>query len=230
MISEAFFGFEPFMNEGQKRRFRQHVEDLLYATAEDIDFLKSNEIGCLERFIECRLKTGFFEFYVFLAEVCCGLDIYNHKEKVLFKWVLFLLKTICSLTQRWLKSFPLLFRKTIRSLVILLTLTNDFYSFNKEVADGTLANTVYMIQKETKCSSALALDFICEILKKQELIFDDSYNQILAKFPENSVEKRYAEAMLDLVNANLYLYHSEDRYKVPNDKAKDSSRRWGNDH
>ena len=36
------------------------------------------------------------------------------------------------------------------------------------------------------------------------------------RFPENSVEKRYVEAMLDLVNANLYLYHSEDRYKVPN--------------
>ena len=104
-------------------------------------------------------------------------------------------------------------------MVILLTLTNDFYSFNKEVVDGALGNSVYMLQVETKCSSAIALDFICEIMRKEMLIFEDGCAEILAKFSENSVEKRYVEAMVDIVNSNLYLYNSENRYKVWNNKA-----------
>ena len=64
------------MSPNQRVRFRELVKGFLLATAEDSAALNLEvRAGRVERFLEVRYRTSFFEFYQFLAELFSGIDL-----------------------------------------------------------------------------------------------------------------------------------------------------------
>ena len=81
IIRKVYDDLGPSMTEKQKQRFKGILREYMEATAEEAEiFREGNGQGkdSFGKFIEVRLKSGFFEFYQLISEVVYGVGDYDH--------------------------------------------------------------------------------------------------------------------------------------------------------
>lgn len=97
-----------------------------------------------------------------MAEVFCGIDLaeppYNETAEL---------------------------RENKQSMVTLLTLMNDLFSFNKEVDDEFKGNSIHQIQVETSCSSRTAMDLVHQMVLIEKGLFDQNF-QVLEAYGQDA--------------------------------------------
>lgn len=216
----------------QMLRFEEILKNYLSGGVEEKK-LKSDPNVSLGEFLDIRFKVGFFDFWRLLSELCCKIVSSDEYENS-FRWVLFNIDfNIPFFKQSFLKLnslFVYISREINDSVVIINTLINDVFSFNKEVnAVKTGVNIISELQKGAKCSSAAAMEFVCHKLLEEMLFFDQSCNNILRKKVTGSLLSDpvsdlhnfhlYVTALKDFINANFNFCRFNKRYKIANDSA-----------
>lgn len=109
-------------------------------------------------------------------------------------------------------------------MVILNTLINDIFSYNKEV-NGSGGNIIWQLQKHAKCSSAAAMAFLCDRLLDEKKFFDQNCERIYkerlfsGRYRYDRKVDEYIIALKGFLSANFKFCMFNDRYKIANDQA-----------
>lgn len=87
LILQVRAGFQ--MTENQKIRFRHLILDFLNSTVEELNVLRSERSNRVERFLKVRMRTSFFDFFIFMAEIFCRIDLTDppYSTDNLLRWV-----------------------------------------------------------------------------------------------------------------------------------------------